>query len=229
MDPTLIIAFWAILFVVSHLVISSSTVRPVLFRTLGDQPFRGLYSIVALGTFIPLTIAFGHHKHAGPMLWYLRGVLPIRWLVWLLMLAAFVILIGGFMTPNPGGIGAPQNRGVSGMLKVSRHPFFAAVTIFAFAHMLMNGWLGDIFFFGSLAALGIIGGWHQDQRKLVELGAPYRALLDSTSFVPGAALLSGRQPWSSSDVPWIPIALGAVTTLVVLMFHPILFGGNPLG
>jgi uncharacterized membrane protein len=229
MDPTLVIAFWAVLFVASHLVISSNAVRPVLVGKLGPQPYRGIYSLVALVTFVPLLIAFAHHKHAGPMLWYLRGILPIRWLVWLMMLAAFIFLVGAFVNPSPGAIGAPSNRPPGGILKISRHPFFVAVAIFAFAHLLMNGWAGDVFFFGSLAALAIIGGWHQDQRKLAELGAPYRALVDSTSFMPFAAIVRGRQAWTGADIPWIPIALGAVAAFVVLMFHPMLFGGNPLG
>src|SRR5216684_300296 len=191
MDPVLIIALWAALFVGSHLVISSNAIRPTLIRRIGEQPYRGLYSLVAFATFVPLLIAFAYHKHAGPMLWYLRGVEPIRWLTWLMMLAAFIFFVGSFVNPNPGAIGAPAGRGVGGILKITRHPNFVALAIFAFAHILMNGWVGDLFFFGSIATLAIVGGRHQDQRKLRELGASYRAVLDSTSFFPFGALLGG--------------------------------------
>ncbi|HXR35797.1 MAG TPA: NnrU family protein [Candidatus Binataceae bacterium] len=234
MDPVIAIALWATLFVASHIVISSDAVRPGLIRAIGAMPYRGLYSLVAFATFTPLLLAFAHHKHAGPMLWYLRGVEPIRWLVWLLMLLAFIFFVGSFVNPNPGAIGADAitgtgSRGVHGMLKVTRHPNFVALTIFALAHMLMNGWTGDVIFFGSIAALAIFGGRHQDARKLRELGAPYRALVDETSFFPGAALVSGRQHWTAADTPWVALVLGAVVTAVVMMFHPTLFGGHPLG
>ncbi len=234
MDPVIAIALWAALFVASHIVISSDAVRPGLIRAIGPMPYRGLYSLVAFATFIPLLLAFAHHKHAGPMLWYLRGVEPIRGLVWLLMLLAFILFVGSFVNPNPGAIGADAipgagGRGVRGILKVTRHPNFVALTLFALAHILMNGWTGDVIFFGSIVVLAIFGGRHQDRRKLRELGASYRALVDQTSFFPGAALISGRQHWTAADTPWVAIVLGAVVTVVVLMFHPVLFGGHPLG
>jgi uncharacterized membrane protein len=229
MDPTLKIAIWGALFLGTHLVISSTAVRPALIAKIGAQPYRGLYSLVAVATLVPLIVVFAHHKHAGPMLWYLRGVPPLRWLVWLMMLAAFIILVGGFITPNPGTIGAPANRGVHGMLKITRHGFFVAVALWAFAHLLMNGWAGDICFFSSLAALAILGGWHQDRRKLSELAEPYRAFVAATSFMPFAALISRRQRWTRADMPWVALAIGTVVTLAVMRFHPMLFGGNPLG
>lgn len=229
MDPTATIAIWATLFVASHLIISSDAIRPGLVRAIGLQPYRGLYSLAAFVTFIPLVLAFARHKHAGPLLWYLRGVEPLRGLAWLMMLLAFIFFVGSFINPNPGAIGARTGGGVHGILKLTRHPNFVALTLFAFAHMLMNGWAGDVIFFGSIATLAIAGGRHQDARKLGELGAPYRELVDSTSFFPGAALISGRQHWTAADTPWIAIVAGALTTGAVLMFHPVLFGGHPLG
>lgn len=222
------IGFWAAFFVGSHLLISSSAIRPVLVQRIGEQPYRGLYSLVAFATFVPLLITFGHHKHAGPLLWFLRADPAIRWLVRALMLTAFIFLVGSFVTPNPGAIGAPARRQVTGMLKLTRHPNFVALTIFAIAHLLMNGWLGDILFFGSIAVLGIMGGMHQDQRKLGELGTAYRALVESTSFFPGWALITGRQRWTVGDTPWVALIAGVALAVVVAMFHPRLFGGAPL-
>lgn len=229
MDPVLMIALWAALFVGSHMLISSDAIRPALLKRIGEQPYRGLYSLVAFATFVPLLMAFGYHKHAGPMLWYLRDVEPIRWLTWLMMLVAFMFFVGSFVNPNPGAIGAPSERSVGGILKITRHPNFVALASFAFAHMLMNGWAGDLFFFGSIATLAIVGGRHQDRRKLRELGASYRILVDTTSFFPGAALFSGRQQWTIADTPWIAIVVGAATTILILIIHPRLFGGSPLG
>jgi uncharacterized membrane protein len=225
-----LITLWAVLFLASHLVLSADAVRGALAGALGEQPFRGIYSLVALGTFIPLIVVFGHHKHAGPMLWYLRGVAPLRWLVWLMLLVALIMFVASLITPNPVALGAPDNLTPRGILKLTRHPGFVAFALFGFAHMLMNGWAGDLVFFGTFPAVGILGGMHQDRRKLRVMGEGYRRFVEQTSFMPGAALLSGRQRCHpAEDLPLLAIAIGAVLTVVLVAIHPWAFGGHPLG
>ncbi len=232
MNPITAIAFWATMFVASHLLISSQAIRSALVNRLGEMPFRGLYSIVAFGTVIPLTMTFFRHKHAGAMLWYLRGFVVMRVFTWVLMFAAFIMLVASLISPSPGAIGArPSSRsgGVHGMLKFTRHPGHVAFSLFGIAHLLMNGWVGDVIFFGTFPALGIIGGLHQDRRKLGEIGESYRSFVEQTSFFPGAALMSGRQHWSLMDLPWAAIAIGSAITVIIVIFHSYLFGGSPLG
>ncbi|MDB5107884.1 MAG: putative rane protein [Candidatus Binatus sp.] len=110
MDPTSWIAFWAVLFLGTHLLISSSAVRPRLVVAVGEQLYRGIYSIAAFATLGPLIYEFAYHKHSGPLLWYLRNLAPIRWLAWLLMLAAFIFFVASLINPNPASLGAPANR-----------------------------------------------------------------------------------------------------------------------
>ncbi len=231
MNPTGLILLWAALFVGTHLVISSAAVRPRLIAVVGEQPYRGIYSLVSFGTLIPLIVVFARHKHSGPLLWYLRADAPLRWLVWVLMLLAFVMLVSGVITPSPVSIGAPAGsvQPPHGLLKVTRHPSFVAFALFGFAHMLVNGWLGDVIFFGTFPALGIIGGRHQDSRKLRDLGESYRKFMQETSFFPGGALMSGHQKWTSADLPWAGIIAGIALTILTVIVHPWIFGGQPLG
>lgn len=232
MDPVAAIALWSTLFVVSHLLVSSQSIRPGLVNRMGELPFRGIYSLVAFGTLIPLVMTFMRHKHAGAMLWYLRDFRAVRSLTWLLMFAALIMLAASLISPSPGAIGAPAGggtAGVHGMRKITRHPGFVAFSLFGFAHMLMNGWVGDVFFFGTFPALGILGGIHQDRRKLRELGQNYHRFVEQTSFFPGAALASGRQRWGLADMPWAAIGIGSAIAVILVMFHPYLFGGSPLG
>lgn len=229
MDPVVTISFWAAIFITTHLVISSVSIRSALIAPGRRAAYRGIYSLVAFATLVPLIVVFAHHKHAGPMLWYLRDDPPLRWLAWLLMLLALILFAGSFVNPNPGAIGAPSGVQVRGILKITRHPSFVAIALFAIAHLLMNGWAGDVIFFGSLGLLAILGGMHQDQRKLRELGPSYQALLDNTSFFPGAVLIRERARWRGVDMPWAAIVIGAAATMVIVMLHPMLFGGHPLG
>jgi uncharacterized membrane protein len=233
MDGAGVIALWAVLFLAGHFVLSAGPVRAALVGALGEQPFRGIYSLVALATFIPLVVVFAYHKHAGVMLWNLRGAVPIRWLVWVLMLAALVIIVASFITPNPAQIGAaagPDAAAPRGILKLTRHPSFVALGLFGIAHILMNGWAGDIAFFVTFPVLGIVGGWHQDRRKLREMGERYRRFVEQTSFMPGAALLSGRQRCDpAADIPWLGVAIGVAAFVVLIALHHPLFGGYPMG
>jgi len=90
------------------------------------------------------------------------------------MLAALIFLVAGLVNPNPAMIGAGAARRVSGILKITRHPSFVAFTLFGIAHMMMNGWAGDVLFFGAFPALSVLGGLHQDTPKSDEIGESYR-------------------------------------------------------
>jgi uncharacterized membrane protein len=231
MEPVAAIAIWSSLFVGIHLLISSQGVRPRLIKVIGAQPYRGVYSLAAIATLTAMIIVFAHHKHAGAMFWYLRDSGPARLLTWLLMFAALIILTAGIIKPSPSSMVASaesSSSGAHGVLKLTRHPAFVAFSLFGFAHMLMNGWAGDLIFFGAFPALGILGGRHQDRRKLRDLGENYRRFVESTSFFPGAALISRRQRWTMSDMPWAAIGIAAAVGVVLVLFHPYLFGGSPI-
>jgi uncharacterized membrane protein len=230
MSPVGWISLWAILFLATHVVTSSGYIRPRLVSALGADAYRGAYSLIGLGTLVPLVLEFAWHKHAGVMLWNLRGDEALRWLVWALMLLALILIVAGFINPSPVQNFTPTEAGAPrGILKITRHPSFVGLATFGFAHMIMNGWAGDLVFFGTFPALGIIGGLHQDRRKVREFGASYRSFVEATSFIPCAALISGRQKFSRGDIPWTAIAIGAVLTIAIVIVHPFLFGGNPLG
>jgi uncharacterized membrane protein len=140
-----------------------------------------------------------------------------------------ILLVAGLINPNPAAIGAASRNSPTGILKVTRHPSFVAFVCFGLGHLLMNGWAGDIIFFSGFVVLGIVGGIHQDRRKLREIGAPYREFLAATSFFPGGALIGRRVEWSSGDMPWTAVIVGIVGGIVLVTFHPLFFGGSPVG
>lgn len=229
MASVALIAVWALLFLVTHMGISSASVRRRMLAALGEQRYRGVYSLISLATFVPLCLAFGWHKHSGAMLWDLRAIGPVRWLAWLAMLAAFVLFAVGIVSRSPAGMAPSSGDGPHGVLKVTRHPAFVAFALFGLAHMLMNGFVGDLIFFATFPVLGIVGGLDQDRRKLRDLGESYQRLVEQTSFLPFAAIWQGHQRLVASDVPWVPIGVAVLVTAVVVLIHPVLFGGYPLG
>jgi uncharacterized membrane protein len=231
MNPVQWIVLWAALFVATHLGMTASSIRPRLVALFGDWPYLGFYSLVSLATFVPLVVEFSLHKHAGAMLWDLRDVTAIRVFAIVLMAICIPIAVAAYISPSPASI-AKRGKPVSGphgILKLTRHPLFVAISLFAIAHVLMNGTVGDVVFFGSLLVTCLAGIRHQDRRKLGQLGEPYAKFCAETSAFPGAALITGRQRWRRGDFPWPALALGIGLFALLLAFHPLLFGGHPLG
>ncbi len=225
MKAAFVVFLWWLIFGGSHIVLSSSPMRPKLIARLGERPFLGVYSLVALATFIPLVMYYGHHKHAGPHLWRTFGpYLIARDLNLVLMALAFVLLVLGLASRPPSSMmsnGAPEPYGVT---RITRHPTFAAIFIFGIAHCLMNGYLADLVFFGGFSVFAWVGAKHQDTRKSVDISG-YAEFANTTSFVPFGAVFNGAQRLNFGELRWSLVLLALVIFYIVRAYHPQIFGG----
>jgi len=222
-----VILFWWGLFGGSHIVLSSSLVRPQLIAKVGERSFQGIYSLVALATFIPLVRYYGHHKHTGIQLWhsFLGLDLIAKDLNVLLMAVAFILLVTGLVARPPSSLvasgGSPEAYGIT---RITRHPTFAAFFLFGIAHCLMNGTLADLVFFGGFSVFAWIGAAHQDARKVVDVPG-YAAFKDQTSFIPFAAIVDKRQPLNIGELRWVVVVIALIIFYIVRAHHPGWFGG----
>jgi len=221
--PAAILLLW-LAFGATHVVLSSARVRPVLVARLGDGGFLALYSVVALAIFVPLTSVFATHKHAGPLLWQTVGPAAVaRGLNHVLMAAALVLLVASLLpgSPPPSAMQARGPAVVRGMTRVTRHPTSTAFALFGLAHLLVNGNLGDLLFFGGFPVFSWVGARHQDSRKLRDVPG-YADVVATTSIVPFAAIVGGRQ--RLADFPVGAAALGLALAVVLRLWHHQLFG-----
>jgi uncharacterized membrane protein len=220
MVATVMILLLWIGFAGTHIGLSSGRLRPQLVAGLGESLFRGVYSLIAFAFFIPLVWTYLAHKHAGPLLWMPRGWL-LRLPVFLGMTCAFVLLLASLARPSPVAFlpGDPRPRGVQ---RIARHPLFMAFGMFGLLHLLVNGSTADIVFFGGFVVFVLVGGWHQDQRKLAAATPEVHAFYEATPFLPftGGATLQGL-----SEIPPGIIAGGIVLAMIVRYFHASWFGG----
>jgi len=212
------------------MLLPARSVRPGLVTLLTERGYRLLYWIVSLATFLPFVVLFSRHKGTGAVLWSTASGSAVWWLSHLLMIVGLVIFIAGLMVRSPASMfgGSAEVRGI---LKVTHSPVFVGFSLFGISHMLVNGSTVDLIFFGSFPLLGLLGGWHQDRRKLAERGSPVARFLEETSLLPAVALAAGKQRWSASDTPWLAIVIAAAlyVALVFLGLHAALLGGDPLG
>jgi uncharacterized membrane protein len=225
MKEAFVLLFWWLLFGGSHLVLSSSRWRPQLVDKLGARPFQGVYSLVALATFIPLVTYYAHHKHAGVQLWRTFGpYLVARDLNVVLMALAFILLVNGLVARPPSSMLASGTPEAYGITRITRHPTFAAFWLFGLAHCLVNGTNGDLVFFGGFMVFAWIGAAHQDARKVIDVPG-YGAFKETTSFVPFAAIVEKKQPLNLDELRWSITVLALLLFYLVRAYHPNWFGG----
>jgi len=221
------ILFWWVLFAGTHIVGSSVPVRTRLIRALGLRWFKGLYTLVALATFIPLCYVYSANKHAGAVL-FPPGQ-GLRLVAQAIMLLAFVVLVQGIATPGPLGSQAEMTGAypgaARGIQRITRHPQNIGFALFGMAHCLANPTVGDWIFFGGFVVYALLSAMHQDRRTRATGPEAVRDFQKQTSLVPFAAILSGRQRLVARELN--PIALWASVALfaVVRYFHGWLFGG----
>ncbi len=218
-----VLLLW-IAFAGSHLVLSAMPVRRPLIDRLGERGFQGIYSLVALATFIPLAIIYFNHRHSGPILWNLRFVPAVRWLAIILAAAAFVLLVLSFVQPSPTGMVPGAAKRSHGITRVTRHPLFMAIGLWAVAHLLVNGSLADVIFFGGFVAFGAIGAAHQDARKRLTDGGALAEFYAETSLLPFAAIAAGRNHLALAEIPWMGAVIGIVLAVLIYVAHGPLFG-----
>jgi len=107
----------------------------------GTIPFKFVYALVSIGGLWLAIVGYGEMRMTAVPLW--NPPVGLRHLVALLMLPSFILLAAAYI---------PANH-----LKARLgHPMLMAVKIWALAHLLVNGRLGDIIFFGAFLAWAVV-------------------------------------------------------------------------
>jgi uncharacterized membrane protein len=215
-----IIALW-VAFAATHMTLSSIRFRETLVRRLGTNAFLGVYSVIALGVFVPLVRTYFANKHAGPLLWSIAIGPGLRWAIYGGMAVAFVLMVSGLVRPSPGNI-VPGDATPRGALRLTRHPLFMGLGLFGLLHLIPNGNAADAAFFGGFPIFAVVGCRHQDQRKLVAGPPGFTRFHAATPFLPftGAQTIDGIR-----ELGPLVILGGLGATWLVRTFHPSWFGG----
>jgi uncharacterized membrane protein len=215
-------------FVGSHVLLSSTPLRAALVRRLGEGPFLGLYSTVALATIVWVVVAYGQAPYLE--IWPPAGW--TRWIPLIVMPVAAILFVGSVTTASPTAVGGERLVGhadpAPGILKVTRHPMMWAFALWAAAHIPANGDLASLMLFGGILGLALAGPPLIDRKRRSRLGGEWDRVAASTSNVPFLAVLQGRARLSLAAIGWWRIGLGLLLFLALLVVHPWLFGASPL-
>ncbi len=214
----------------THFGLSSTSLRDVLAARLGEQPFRGLFSVIALAALVWLVVAF-NHAPPGPRLWWLDTAGP--WLAVIVMPVALLLLVGGVSMPNPTAVGGEaqldSDEPARGVLRLTRNPVMWGTGLWALVHIAANGVVRDLAFFGTLAVLALLGSMLIDLKNRQRQGARFVRFARATSNLPFAAVIQGRQSLGRAFAETGPVRMAVVVVLYagLLHGHAWLFGPVP--
>lgn len=214
----------------THFGVSSTRLRDRFVTALGEGPYLGLYSLVALVALVWLVVAY----EAAPYrpLW-LPGAVAYHVPV-LVMPFALLLLVAGLSAPNPTAVGQSglleTGEGARGVLRITRNPVMWGIGLWALAHLPPNGDLASLLFFGTLAVLALGGSVLIDRKNTRRRGVTWERFAAATSNLPLLAVLRGRQSLGAAvrEIGWARLAGALALYVALLAVHPWLFGVSPL-
>jgi uncharacterized membrane protein len=100
------------------------------------------------------------------------------------------------------------------------------LAIFGLAHMLANGTLGDVAFFGSFFILGVAGPYHMDARLKKARGDGFVEFCRQTSVIPFVAIIRKRTNFRADEISFPLFLIGIIVYVVLVIFHGRFFGSD---
>jgi uncharacterized membrane protein len=154
-----------VLFLGIHALTTQRKKRARLVASMGEGPYKGVYSLVSLVGLVLIVWGFAHYRSAE---WVQVWTPPaaLKHLNIALMLPAVILVVAAYIRGH--------------IYKAVKHPMLAGVKLWAFGHLLANGDLGGIILFGSFLAWAVfdrislkrrtdaggppipVGGWTND-------------------------------------------------------------------
>jgi uncharacterized membrane protein len=138
----------------------------------------------------------------------------------LLAVLGIAMIVAGVLHPSPALAGIKQARGARGLTRITRHPLFMGIALWALSHLLLNGFVTDVVFFGGMLAFSLAGAAHQDARKRATEDKRLGQFLAESSYWPFAAVIAGRNRVIWRELPWIALAIGAGAAVGTYALHP---------
>jgi uncharacterized membrane protein len=133
-----------VLFLGIHASTMSRMERAKLIGRIGEGPYKGLYSLIAIAGLVLIVYGYGAYRA--------QGMVPVwdppfwtRHITFLLVLVAFVLLAA--------------SHGPSHIRAAVKHPMILAVIFWSAGHLLVRGDLGSILLFGGFLLWGLVALW----------------------------------------------------------------------
>lgn len=221
------LALASLYFLAIHVFVSGSTLRDRIVAKTGEQGFLGLFSLLSLVGIIWLVRAYA----AAPAILLWASPLWFRPIALVLVFVAALLVVIGLTTPSPTAAGGEKilddAEPVTGILRVSRHPFLMGVALWALTHLIASGDAAGTVLFTTMFLLGVVGPGLIDKKRARRFGDRWEAFAQATSVVPFAAIVQGRNRFVAAEVGAWRVVSAIVVYALFLGGHAWLFGVSP--
>jgi len=227
----LLLLLASVALVVTHVIPALPSTRRRLVAVIGEAGYQGVYSLVALLTIVAMVYAFNR----SPLEIFWEPSAFVKRIAAVFMLLAFIFLVTGLMTRNPTIFGQESTLDddipARGIVRITRYPFLWATILWSTSHIAANGDMASIIFFGGFFGgffgLAVLGSMGIDKKRAAKYGDQWRRFADTTSNIPFAAILSGRNKLILSEIGWVKPAISIAFYSGTIMAHLWLFGVTP--
>lgn len=221
MIDILLLLLAAALWIGLHVGISGTALRDAAVARLGST---GRFMLVfSLGSVVSITLLVMAWQNAPYIvLWDVPGWL--RWLIALAMLPAFILFVASVTSPNPTAVDGKMDGMPRGITRITRHPMLWSFAIWAGGHLLGNGDVSSLIFFGTFLLTALLGMPSIDRKIARRDPALWARLGPGTSIMPFGAIVSGRMTADFYEIGWVPPVVGVLVWIALLVFHGVVFG-----
>lgn len=222
MEPVIAVGLLWVLFGGTHIGLASGRIRAALVGRLGERGFNAFFSLIAAITIALLVAGYADRRFDGPPGLDLGSIPVARWTLVLMIAGASVLTVAGLFDYPRSAYAMFVERTPSeprGFERITRHPFFFGMAMFAVAHALLATRLVGAVFFGGFALFSLVGAWQQDVKLRRRRGPSYDTFLAATSTLPFAAIAAGRQRLVVSELPVLAMAAGVAVALGLRAVH----------
>ena len=153
-----------VLFLGMHMLPMFAGVRAGLVSRLGENGYKGLFTLVSLAGFALAIYGYGVARFEGSPVIY-DPPFWLRHVTMLLMVPVFIFLAAAYVPCR--------------IQKTLKHPMLVAVKLWAFSHLLANGDLASVLLFGGFLA------WAVADRISLKRRGPGAGQLAATAGDPG--------------------------------------------
>ncbi len=217
----------AIFFDGIHFLFAGSSLRAKIVSFIGEEMFQAIFSVMSLIGIIWLSRAYRQAEYVE--LW--GQVQNFRTLGLIVMLIAFFFVVFAFTAPNPtavrGGSLLKEKEPARGIQRITRHPFLCGVALWSLTHLVFNGDLASLIFFGAFLILSLAGPASIDKKRKDLFGADWDRFAAVTSIIPFMAIIQARNSLQLGELGWWRLVLAVIVFAFFLQMHKYLFGVSP--